>query len=90
MDSEEITEALIEINSIHSSLNEHCVITYVILLEQNKDNLSDEQKQWIHEKIDSINRKDARNFQKNIKGIDLDIASLPITEKFEEYGSIAN
>lgn len=87
MNSEEMTCALYEINAFHKSLDEHNPMTFTILLEQYYNKLSDDQIVMIKDKIENLLKIQNTNNEINRSRIDTTVASIPLLEKTEDYGS---
>ena len=51
MDEDDIEEKLIQISEIHSSFTHHNPLTYIIFLDECKNELSEEQIKYCNEKI---------------------------------------
>jgi len=86
MDSLDITSELNKINAIHSSLNEHNPLTYIIFMEGNREHLSDAQIEWIEERITKLENKESHLLEKSLSKIDVGLAMAPLSSKMEEHG----
>ena len=87
MTEEEVTEALLGINSIHGSLTETNAMTFVIFREQYRHKLCDEQMVWVNDKIDRLITKATKDFKRNVDKMDK-VASVPLVEKMEDHGTM--
>lgn len=86
MDTIEINTELKKIQSLHSSLDESNVLTYIIFLESYRHKLSTGQIQWLDYKINMLNQKSRATLEQSLANIDVELASRPITDKMEEGG----
>jgi hypothetical protein len=84
MDTEEINEALILINSFHHTFDEKNPITYQILMTEYKEQLSSEQIVWIRDRIQHYQKIKAKTDKKIMEYIDNEISRLPLSEKLNE------
>lgn len=89
MDEIEINIELKKINALHSSLDENNVITYIIFLESNRHRLNELQIAWLDNKIDDLNEKTRLAFEKSMENIDVELATKPLTEKFQDHGELS-
>lgn len=81
MDSFQITEELQKINAIHSSLDEHNPITYVILRETNRKYFTPSQIQWLDQQIDRLHERSRRSFEQSLENVDVELAKESILNK---------
>lgn len=81
MDEEDIEEKLIQISEIHSSFTHRNPLTYIIFLDECKNELSEEQIKYCNEKIEKLKKKQNKLFKSVIDQIDNEISRLPLEEK---------
>lgn len=86
MDSFQITEELQKINAIHSSLDEHNPITYVILRETNRKYFTPSQIQWLDQQIDRLHERSRRSFEQSLENVDVELAKESILNKSIDLG----
>jgi hypothetical protein len=90
MDEIEINIELKKINALHSSLDESNCMTYIIFLESNRPRLNEAQIAWLDNKIDDLNEKTRLAFEKSMENIDVELATKPLTEKFQDHGELSS
>ena len=86
MDEFDIQEELLKINSIHSSLNENNIMTFVILLETNRKRFNENQIIWIENRIDKLQKKEQIKINNSLEHLDIDVLTKPILQKSSEFG----
>lgn len=84
MDEEDIEQRLEEISQIHASFNHLNPMTYIIFLDECKDDLSEEQIKYCNEKIEKLKKKQNKVFKSVIDQIDNEISRLPLLEKIDQ------
>ena len=90
MDEIEINTELKKINALHASLDVSNVMTYIIFLESYRHRLNTAQVAWLDNKIDALNEKTRLAFEKSMENIDVELATKPLTEKFQDYGEMSH
>ena len=90
MDEFDIQEELLKINSIHSSLNENNIMTFVILLETNRKRFNENQIIWIENRIDKLQKKEQIKINNSLEHLDIDVLTKPILQKSSEFGYITS
>jgi len=86
MDSFQITEELQKINAIHSSLDEHNPMTYIILRETNRKYFTPSQIQWLDQQIDRLHERIRRSFEQSLENVDVELAKESILNKSTDLG----
>jgi hypothetical protein len=88
MDSFTITEELEKINSIHHSLNEKNIMTYIILLETHRKRFTPSQIKWIEDRMDILREKERQAIEKSFNHVDIELASKSILDKSSDVGEV--
>lgn len=86
MDSLTINAELQKIQNIHSSLDEHNPITFIIFLETFRQKLSPEQIRMIESRIENINNKFNNQLNDFLQTRDEELMKTPLLLKTEESG----
>lgn len=86
MDSFQITEELQKINAIHSSLDEHNPMTYIILRETNRKHFTPSQIQWLDQQIDRLHERSRRSFEQSLENVDVELCKESILNKSTDLG----
>ena len=86
MDSLTINAELQKIQNIHSSLDEHNPITFIIFLETFRQKLSPEQIRMIDERIEELTNKTNTQVNQFLQTRDEKLMLTPLSLKTEESG----
>lgn len=84
MDEDEIQDELIKIYDIHESFNTSNPITFVLFLEEHKDKLTEEQKEWINKRIKKLIHTQKEINKKILEKMDNEISRQPANTKSDE------
>jgi len=84
MDEDEIQDELLKIYGIHESFNSANPLTFVIFYEENKDNLNDDQKEWVQNRIKKLIKKQRDINNKILDKMDKEENRVPANLRINE------